>query len=155
MVFENQVEVKGNKYWILIHSARDGKKVIQKKRYIGKVLPPRKNLEQIKYEFLRDISKNKLNSRKDIQRIKIKIIPLLKKYKIAKAGIFGSYARGDYKKNGDIDILIQPPKGMGLEFVGVKLDLEDKLKRKVDLVTYKSIHPMIRKQVLKEEIKII
>ena len=44
---------------------------------------------------------------------------------------------------------------MGLEFISVQLELEDKLKRKVDLVTYKGIHPLIKKQVLDEEIKII
>ena len=155
MVFEKQVEVKGNKYWILIHSARDEKKVIQKKRYIGKVLPPRKKLEQIKHEFLKDIQKNELTSRKDIQRIKIKILPLLRKYRVEKAGIFGSHARGDYNKKSDIDILILPPKGMGLEFFGLNLELEDKLKRKVDLVSYRSIHPLLKERILKEEVKIL
>ena len=92
---------------------------------------------------------------KVIERIKPKIIDILKKNKIKKAGIFGSYARGDHKKESDIDILIQPPKGMGLEFIEVKLELENRLKRKVDLVTYKGVHPLIRKNVFKEEVKII
>jgi len=149
------VDKEGNKYWILIHSARDGKKVIQKKRYIGKVLPPRKNLEQIKYEFLRDISKNKLNSRKDIQRIKIKIIPLLKKYKIAKAGIFGSYAEGKEKKNSDVDILIQPTKNMGFKFAGLEIELSEKLGRKVDLVSYNGLSPYLKNRILKQEVRLI
>ena len=44
---------------------------------------------------------------------------------------------------------------MGLEFIGVKLELEDKLGRKIDLVTYKGIHPFLKKRILNEEIRII
>ena len=70
-----------------------------------------------------------------------KIVSILKKNGVTKAAIFGSYARGDAKKNSDIDILIKPPTGIGLGFVGIKLELEEKLGRKVDLLTYNSIHP--------------
>lgn len=71
--------------------------------------------------------------KKNIMEIKRKVVPILRHYGIQKAGIFGSYARGEAKKNSDIDILIQPPRGMGLEFIGVKLELEKKLNKKVDL----------------------
>ena len=71
--------------------------------------------------------------KRNIMEIKRKVVPILRHYGIQKAGIFGSYARGEAKKNSDIDILIQPPRGMGLEFIGVKLELEKKLNKKVDL----------------------
>ena len=93
--------------------------------------------------------------RAELGKIKPKIVRILKKYGVKKAVIFGSYARGEQKKRSDIDILIQPTKGMGLEFAGLALELEKKLGKKVDLVTYKYIHPLIREEVLKEEIKII
>ena len=96
---------------------------------------------------------NKKND--ELKKIKPKIVEILKKKGVKKAGIFGSYVRGEQKKNSDIDILIQPTEGMGLEFVGVKLELEDELGRKVDLITYKGIHPLIKKKILKEEIRII
>ena len=92
---------------------------------------------------------------KDIKKIRMKIIPILKKNNVVKAGIFGSYARGEAKKKSDVDILIQPPKGMGLEFVGLKLELEEKLGRKVDLLTYKSLNPYLKKYILDDEIRII
>ena len=92
---------------------------------------------------------------KEIDKIKRKIIPLLKKNNVVRAGIFGSYARGDNKKNSDIDILIQPPKGIGFGFVGIQFELEDKLKKKVDLLSYRAIHPLLKKRILKEEVKII
>ena len=92
---------------------------------------------------------------KDLEKLKPKIVKILKKKGIKKAGIFGSFARGEQKKNSDIDILIEPTKGMGLEFVGLKLELEDNLDKKIDLITYKSIHPMLKERILREEIRLI
>ena len=83
------------------------------------------------------------------------IVSILKKNGVTKAAIFGSYARGDAKKNSDIDILIKPPMGIGLGFVGIKLELEEKLGRKVDLLTYNSIHPYLKKYILADEVRII
>ena len=77
------------------------------------------------------------------------------KNNVKKAGIFGSYARGEQKKNSDSDILIEPPKGIGFGFAGIAIELENSLGKKVDLVTYKYISPYIKKQVLEEEIKIL
>lgn len=85
-----------------------------------------------------------------------KILVVLKKHKIEKAGIFGSYVRGEQKKNSDIDLLIMPPKGMSLiNFAGVRLELEDKLGKKIDLLSYRGIHPLIKKKILGEEIRIL
>ena len=91
----------------------------------------------------------------NIINAKKKIIPILKRNHVVKAGIFGSYARGEGKKNSDIDIVIQPPKGIGLGFVGIKLELEEKLGKKVDLITYKSIHPYLKKYILDDDVIII
>jgi predicted nucleotidyltransferase len=41
-----------------------------------------------------------------------------------------------------------------LEFVGIKLELEDLLRRKVDLVEYQAIKPRLKNQILSEEIRI-
>lgn len=92
---------------------------------------------------------------KDIRRLQKKIIPILKKNNVVKAGLFGSFARGEAKKKSDIDILIQPPKGIGFGFAGIELELEKKLKKKVDLLTYNSIHPLLKSRILKEEVKIL
>lgn len=91
----------------------------------------------------------------NLNQLKTKIIPILKHNKVVKAGIFGSYARGEQKKNSDIDILIQPPKGIGFGFVGIQLELESKLKKKIDLLSYGAIHPLLKKRILDEEIKIL
>jgi len=90
-----------------------------------------------------------------IAKIKKPIIDILKKHGVKKAGIFGSYARGEEKDDSDIDILIQPTKNMGIEFIEIKLELEDKLGKKVDLVSYKGINLHLKKYILKDEVKII
>ncbi len=90
-----------------------------------------------------------------LKRLKPLIVKTLKKNDVVKAGIFGSYARGEAKKNSDIDILVKPPKGIGFGFAGIQLELEEKLGRKVHLVTYKSIHPYIKKNILADEVRII
>ncbi|MBD3203745.1 hypothetical protein GF327_05590 [Candidatus Woesearchaeota archaeon] len=90
-----------------------------------------------------------------LSSIKKKIIPILKKNNIKRAGIFGSYASGNPKIDSDIDILIKPPEGLGFGFVKIKFDLEDRLKKKVDLVSYKGIHPLLKKKILNQEVRII
>ncbi len=41
-----------------------------------------------------------------------------------------------------------------LEFVGIKLELEDKLRKKVDLVEYRAIKPRLKDRILAEEVRI-
>ena len=95
-------------------------------------------------------------AKKQLNILKKKIIPILKKNHIVRAGIFGSYARGETKKRSDVDILVEIDKKTGLfDFVGIKLELEEKLGKKVDLLTYKSIHPYIKKSILANEVRII
>ena len=43
----------------------------------------------------------------DINDIKKKITPVLKKYDITKAGIIGSVVRGEMEENSDVDILVE------------------------------------------------
>lgn len=95
---------------------------------------------------------------KEIEKIKQKIRDVLKKQGVVKAGIFGSYARGDQKKDSDVDILIEIPKDRKfslLDLAGLQLELEEKLGKKVDILTYKSIHHLLKKRILEEEVKIL
>ena len=89
-------------------------------------------------------------------KLKNKIIKILKKNKIKKAGIFGSYARGEQRKNSDLDILIELPKKMNLfDLTGLEIDLKERLKKKIDLITYNSLNHLIKERILNQEIKII
>lgn len=93
---------------------------------------------------------------KEIESIKEKIVPILKEHKVTKAGIFGSFVRGDQNKKSDIDILVEIPDNRSLtEVIGLKLILEEALKRKVDLVEYELIRKEIKDNVLEDEIQIL
>ena len=80
------------------------------------------------------------------------IINILQGYKVKKAALFGSYARGDNNEKSDIDILIEPANGTTLfDMAGMQIDLQDSLKKSVDVVTYGSINPMLKDKILKDE----
>jgi len=80
----------------------------------------------------------------------------LKRNGVVKAGIFGSYARGEQKKNSDVDFLVKIKKRISLlDFVGIKLELEEKLGKKVDLVEYDTVKPLIKEEIFKEEVRIL
>lgn len=99
-----------------------------------------------------------MKNKNNLSKIKKVIVNILKKHGIKKAGIFGSYVRGEQEKNSDIDILVEIPKKMKfslLDLVGLKLELQDALRRKVDLVEYKMIRPELKKIILQEEARII
>lgn len=87
-----------------------------------------------------------------IQEIKKIALPILKTRGVLKAAIFGSFARGDNKKNSDVDLLISMQKNKsGFDFLELKFTLEEKLEKKVDLVSYNGIHPSIKDRILNEQ----
>lgn len=93
---------------------------------------------------------------KEIESIKEKIVGILKENGVRKAGIFGSYARGEAKKDSDVDILVEIDENLNLfEIIGMKLRLEELLKKKVDLVEYHMLKKRIRKNALREEVRIL
>lgn len=145
------------KYFYRVQSIRQGKKVLKKREYLGVNLT-KKELALKEKEADKKMSLSSDNkTNKNIEKIKYKIINLLKKNKVKRAGIFGSYARGDQKKNSDIDILVEikNPNMSLLGFVGLKLKLEEIIGKKVDLVEYNAIKPLIKNRVLKEEVRIL
>lgn len=74
MVTVEQIKVKEKKYWRLVHTIRIGKKTTHRVRYIGKALPTKKMLEQLKKTFLKDIlgQKYKYLSKEDYEAIEKK-----------------------------------------------------------------------------------
>ena len=92
----------------------------------------------------------------EIKEIKRKTVPLLKKYGVVKAGIFGSYARGEQRKRSDIDMLVQLKKGKGyFDLIELEDELKKKLHKKVDLLTYNSINHLLKEKILSEEVRLI
>lgn len=78
---------------------------------------------------------------------------LRRNYKAEVKGIFGSYARGDYNADSDLDLLVDFDAGASLfDLVGVQLYFEDKFGFKVDVVSRRALRAEIRDTVLKEMI---
>jgi predicted nucleotidyltransferase len=91
-----------------------------------------------------------------IDEIKRKILSILKRYKVKRAGIFGSIVRGEENEESDIDILVEIVGRMSLlDFAGLKLELEEALGQRVDLGEYSTIKPIIKEQILSEEVSIL
>jgi uncharacterized protein len=100
---------------------------------------------------------DKLASSREFKEIKTKVVPILKQAGVKKAGIFGSYARGEQTKNSDVDVLIEV-KGIKFslfDLVHLELELKKVLRRNVDLITYNGIDPYLKDRILKEEVRIL
>ncbi|MCF7910340.1 nucleotidyltransferase family protein [Candidatus Pacearchaeota archaeon] len=90
-----------------------------------------------------------------VQKIKNMILPVLEKNKVLRAGLFGSFVRGEEKKNSDVDILVELGEELSLlDVIKIKLELEKALAKKVDLVEYNTIRPELREVILNEEVLI-
>ncbi|KUK30270.1 MAG: Putative nucleotidyltransferase [Methanosarcinales archeaon 56_1174] len=82
---------------------------------------------------------------------------LKEKFGVEEIGVFGSYVRGEQKKDSDIDILVEfyPQAEMDLiKFVELEEYLSELLGIKVDLVMKSALKPRIGKQILKEVVYI-
>lgn len=64
---------------------------------------------------------------------------LLKKYPIARLGIFGSVARNEQQPESDLDVLVEFSGPVGMEFIALAEELESSLLCKVDLVSRNGI----------------
>lgn len=92
------------------------------------------------------------NMKRHIQQIRKKILPTLRRYDVAKAAVFGSFARGKSSKRSDIDLLVEfkGEKSL-LDLAGLKIALQELLKIKVDVLTYNSLHPLLKDRILSEQ----
>jgi predicted nucleotidyltransferase len=91
-----------------------------------------------------------------IDNLRKSIAPLLQHSGVLRAGVFGSYSREDDREYSDIDILIELDSSRSLfEYIKLKHGLEDILGRNVDLVEYDALKPLLRDEILADEIRIL
>jgi len=91
-----------------------------------------------------------------LEEIKRKILPILQRYGVKRVGLFGSCVRGEMREDSDVDILVEIEKDISLlDFVGIKLELEEALGRKIDLVEYSTIKPLLKERILDEQVVIL
>ena len=71
-----------------------------------------------------------------VEEIKQKSIPIAIEYGVDTMSLIGSYARGEAKKDSDIDFLIDKGNIRGfLDYIGFVQDLEDIFNCHVDVIT--------------------
>jgi predicted nucleotidyltransferase len=79
------------------------------------------------------------------------IKPVLRdKFSVDRIGYFGSFARGDYREDSDVDIVVSFSWNIGWKFFDLKEYLESLLNRKVDLVTEYSIRKQWKEAILSQ-----
>jgi|SRR3989344_809687 len=94
--------------------------------------------------------------KEEAKRIADMIRPVLKRYKVAKAELFGSAAYGGMTSDSDVDVLVELPRGGSLlDLAHLKQEIENQVGRTVDVVTYRSVHPYIKDYVFEKTYGVI
>jgi predicted nucleotidyltransferase len=90
---------------------------------------------------------------KELRDLRARMEPTLRAYGVTRASVFGSWARGEAGVASDVDVLVQFEEGRSLlDLVGLEQDLSDELGMKADVVTFASVHPLLRDQVLRDQV---
>ena len=91
-----------------------------------------------------------------IKETENKISPVLKRYHVSRASLFGSIVRDEIMEESNIDLLVELPETASLlDLAGLKIDLEELLGKNVDVLTHDSLHPLLKDRILEEQISIL
>lgn len=84
-----------------------------------------------------------------VEESRAEILRIATRYGARNVRIFGSVARGDDRPGSDLDRLVDMEAGRSLlDLVGLGQDLEELLRRRVDVLTEASLHPALRSKIL-------
>ena len=91
-----------------------------------------------------------------IEKYKEILLEILKKHEVKKAALFGSIVREEMSIDSDIDLIIEFKGDKSLlDLAALQIELEETLRLKVDILTYNSIHPLLKDQILAEQVEIL
>ena len=91
----------------------------------------------------------------ELDEIRGIVSDLVGQYGLKRAYLFGSYARGEATPESDVDIRIDKGNLRGLfALSGLRLDLQKRLEREVDLLTTDSLDAKFLTRIQSEEIQI-
>ena len=92
----------------------------------------------------------------ELDDMKARLRRLLIERGVRRAALFGSQVRGNASGTSDIDILVELDESLSLlDVIGLKLDIEDSIGRKVDLVEYSMLKPALKDRIMKEQVTLI
>ncbi len=92
---------------------------------------------------------------------KKQVLDILKQYKsehandygITQLGVFGSVARDDANENSDVDVVIQLKKPNLFALSNIRQELEERLKKHVDIIRVRDrMNQFLKEQIFKEAV---
>jgi len=98
------------------------------------------------------------HSGETIAELARRLAPVLKRYGVVRAGVFGSVARGEAGPESDLDLLVeyrQEPRMTLRDLVDLYEELSHLAGRRVELCEYHLLKPRIRDRVLGEQVDIL
>jgi hypothetical protein len=90
-----------------------------------------------------------------IEKIKEVVSKVFNRYRVSTCYLFGSYAKGNARSDSDIDLMIVSELE-GIEYFQLVGELQDKLKKKVDLIRVETAVQNVKlmNEILKDGVKI-
>ena len=83
------------------------------------------------------------------------IFAVAKRHGARRIRVFGSLAKGESRRDSDVDFLIELEPGRTLlDVVAIKQDLEDLLQRQVDVVTEDAVSPYLKDEIVTQAISL-
>jgi predicted nucleotidyltransferase len=77
------------------------------------------------------------------------VLKITHEHGVSNVRVFGSFARNEQRKTSDVDLLVDLPDHFSLfKLAGLKIDLEEAIGRKVDVVPSDSVKPALRGYIL-------
>jgi uncharacterized protein len=86
-----------------------------------------------------------------IAQLRTAVLRVARRHGVQSVRVFGSFARGEQRTTSDLDLLVEMPDGSSLfDLAGLKIELEETLRRKVDVLTEDGISPYLRDRILRD-----
>lgn len=83
------------------------------------------------------------------------VLKICERHGASNVALFGSTARGQADTHSDVDLLVDlAPDRSLLDHIALQQDLEDLLGVKVDVVTRRGLHPLLRDSILSEAVPV-
>jgi len=91
-----------------------------------------------------------------IKELQDRASDIFQAFGLEKVAVFGSCARNEMRRGSDIDLLVQlPDLNNPLVFVELKRKLENRLKRKIELISYGSLETAQDTAAIMADLKVI
>lgn len=83
------------------------------------------------------------------------ILDLARRHGIEHVRVFGSVARGQARRESDLDLLVRPAEGTSLlDLIALERELTETLGCRVQVVSERGLHPLFRERVLSEAVPV-